>query len=454
MEIILNLCTFVLLKKLLLLTLTTPCQGAEKRAPPRMHSPFMPIWNAPTELCMRKYRIPIDVSLFEIVGSTLPSATNQNITLFYSDRLGYYPSIDHETGTSYNGGIPQMSNMELHLKKAREDILHYIPSSTQKGLAIIDWEAWRPTWIRNWASKAIYKKYSIDFAQQKDLTIDHRSVESKAKTQFESTAKQLMINTLRLGKQLRPNYLWGFYLFPNCHNYEYKQNSRNYSGKCPDIEMLRNDKMRWLWKESTALFPNMYLETALKSSQLGALYTRHRIQEAKRLSTLSSTRYSLPIYVYSRPVFTDQPEKYLTLSDLVNTIGESAALGAHGFIVWGSVNLTRSRNKCVDLNSFIIKTLNPYIINVSLSARLCSAVLCQNNGVCIRKEWSKNTYLHLNATNIAIEHYKSAYKVNGSLSLEDLRYYIKNFVCHCYAGLKCKAPDKIEPMNVCMAQSI
>ncbi|KAG9489387.1 hypothetical protein GDO78_005396, partial [Eleutherodactylus coqui] len=420
-------------------------------------SPFAAIWNAPTELCMRKFRIPIDVSLFETVGSTLPSATSQNITLFYTDRLGYYPYINSATGISYNGGIPQMTNMEQHLKKAREDILHYISSTTQKGLAIIDWEDWRPTWIRNWASKTIYKTHSIDYARQQDLTLDQRSVESTARLQFESAAKQIMLNTLRLGKQLRPNYLWGFYLFPNCQNYDYKQNPHIYTGHCPDIEMLRNDKLRWLWKESTALFPNMYLETALKSSQLGALYTRHRVQEAKRLSRFSKTSHSIPIYMYSRPVFTDQPEKYLTLPDLVNTIGESAALGVHGFIVWGSVNLTRSMNMCNGLNSFIINTLNPYLINVSLSAKLCSAVLCQNNGVCTRKEWNQNTYLHLNEANIAIARYKSTYKISGSPSLEDLKYYTENFRCHCYAGHKCKRPSdplKIEPMDVCMSQNI
>ncbi|XP_077118941.1 hyaluronidase PH-20-like [Ranitomeya variabilis] len=447
----------ILLKTLFLLTLRTSCQLVKQRASAGMYSPFVAIWNAPTELCMRKYRIPIDVSLFEPVGSTLPTATSQNITLFYTDRLGYYPYIDPATGISYNGGIPQISNMAQHLKKAEEDIRYYISSASQKGLAVIDWEDWRPTWIRNWASKTIYKKHSIDFAQQIDLTLDHAKVESTARLQFESAAKSFILNTLRLGKQLRPNQLWGFYLFPNCYNYDYKQNPHQYTGRCPDIEMIRNDKLWWLWKESTALFPNMYLETALMSSHLGALYTRHRIQEARRLSTHSNKLHPLPIYMYSRPVFTDHAEKYLTLPDLVNTIGESAALGTNGFIVWGSVNLTRSMNTCMKLNSFIINTLNPYIINVSLSAKLCSAVLCQNNGVCARKDWNTNTYLHLNITNITIERYKNSYKVSGSPSLEDLKYYTDKFICHCYAGYQCKEPLerlKIKSMNVCMAQNI
>ncbi|XP_063786537.1 hyaluronidase-5-like [Pseudophryne corroboree] len=457
MEVKHNLNISVLIKTSFLLALISNLHAIRPRAPARTRSPFVTVWNAPTELCMRKFRVPIDVRFFDAVGSTLPTATAQDITIFYTNRLGYYPYIDPITGNNYNGGIPQMTNMDQHLKKAKEDILHYIPSATQTGLAVIDWEDWRPIWIRNWASKKIYRKQSIDYVQQKDLTLSLHNAESVATLEFESSAKRLMLNTLKLGKQLRPNYLWGFYLFPNCQNYDYKQNPHHYTGSCPDIEVLRNDKLRWMWKESTALFPNIYLEKTLMSSHRAALFARHRIQEAKRLSSLSKMGISLPIYAYSRPVFTDYPEEYLTELDLVNTIGESAALGATGFVMWGDVNLTRSMNSCTSLNTFIINILNPYVINVSLSAKLCSAVLCQNNGVCIRKAWNTSTYLHLNQTNIAIEQYKGTYNVRGTPSLEDLKYYSENFKCHCYAGHKCKElPDiyAIAQMHICITQNI
>ncbi|XP_053575741.1 hyaluronidase PH-20-like [Bombina bombina] len=318
------------------------CQTLHARAPPLSHSPFMSIWNAPTELCMKKFKIYIDTRVFQMAGSTLPSARAQNISLFYTDRLGYYPYINLTTGQSYNGGIPQMVNMNQHLKKAKEDILYYMPYSTQKGLAVIDWEDWRPTWMRNWASKAVYRKQSVEFAQQKDLSLTGHKASSVAKAQFEFAAKNLMLDTLKQGKSLRPNYLWGFYLFPNCHNYDYNQNPHNYTGRCPAIEVLRNDHLRWLWKESTAFYPNIYLETALKSSYNAALFSRSRVQEAMRLSTLPNVPHSQPVFVYTRPVFTDQPFHYLSKTDLINTIGESAALGTNGFIMWGDVNLTLS----------------------------------------------------------------------------------------------------------------
>lgn len=34
--------------------------------------------------------------------------------------------------------------------------------------------------------------------------------------------------------------------------------------------------------------------------------------------------------------------------DLIHTIGESAALGAAGFVIWGDLNLTSSRVRLID----------------------------------------------------------------------------------------------------------
>ncbi|KAM4748898.1 hyaluronidase-5-like [Rhinophrynus dorsalis] len=396
-----SVCSKVMYLWFILLNLIASCHSITITGSSQQKSTFTSIWNAPTELCKKNFDVEVDVSIFQIVGSTIKSATNQKITLFYNDRLGYYPSINEITGESINGGIPQMTNMDLHLKKAEEDILYYIPSVKQSGLAVIDWEDWRPIWMRNWASKVIYKTKSIDFAKQQDQTLTEQEATKIAKKQFEDSAQNLMLKTIKLGKFLRPNYLWGFYLYPNCHNTDYKENL-NYTGKCPKIEIFRNDELHWLWKESTALFINIYLETELKSSNNAALYCRDQIQEAFRVSSFSN--YSLPIYVYTRPVFTDHPDEFLSQIDLINTIGESAALGVDGFIMWGDIrNMTGSKEACTDLNNYILNILNPYIINITLASKLCSLALCQNKGVCRRKQWNTNSYLHLNANNMVIE---------------------------------------------------
>ncbi|XP_053319675.1 hyaluronidase PH-20-like [Spea bombifrons] len=440
---------------LVMLALVVPlCRSSHVRVPLQGLSSFASIWNAPTEICMKKFRVPLDLRFFDMEGSTLSCARGQNITLFYTDRLGYYPSIHPVTGKIYNGGIPQMTNMHEHLRKAKEDLTHYIPSTTRPGLAVIDWEDWRPTWIRNWASKEVYKTMSIEFALQKDLRLSQTKAASVAKTQFEHAAKHLMLNTLRIGKSMRPRHLWGFYLFPNCQNYDYKQNPHNYTGRCPEIEILRNDGLHWLWKESTALFPNMYLETALRSSTNAALFSRHRIQEAKRLSKIANAAHSLPVYMYNRPVFTDDTQEYLSKVDLVHTIGESAALGTAGFVMWGDMNLTLSKETCTNLNNFIVNTLNPYIINVTLASKLCSAALCQNNGVCTRKHWNTNTYLHLNKRNMVIGRKDGKYFVHGNPTVEDLNHFYENFECQCYTGRKCRRPSPLRHINVCIRQNI
>ncbi|XP_075455996.1 hyaluronidase PH-20 [Ascaphus truei] len=438
-------------------SLISSCQSVDVGTVPLGQSSFLSIWNAPTELCMKKHKVNVDLRFFQIVSSTLKSTSDQELTLFYSDRLGYYPFMDEFTGKSHNGGIPQMTDMNQHLKKAREDILYYIPSATQPGLAVIDWEYWRPSWIRNWASKDIYRKQSIELVQQKDLTLTENQARSLARAQFEYAAKNLILKTLKLCKSLRPQRLWGLYLFPNCQNFDYKVNPQNYTGRCPDVEIERNDKLQWLWKESTALYPNIYLDTALKYSQNAALFSRNRIQEAIRLSTLSNKISSMPIYVYTRPVFTDRYEEYLSKNDLIGTIGETAALGVSGFVMWGDLNFTLSTKTCNTLNTYLKNILNPYVINVTLAAKLCSTVLCQNNGVCARKQWNSNDYLHLNEKNMVIQLKDGKYTVTGQPTIQDLNQFLEKFTCRCYEGRNCILPSDLQNIglvNVCISQNI
>ena len=39
----------------------------------------------------------------------------------------------------------------------------------------------------------------------------------QAKKDFENAARRMMEATLKLGKELRPKGLWGFYGFPDCY---------------------------------------------------------------------------------------------------------------------------------------------------------------------------------------------------------------------------------------------
>ncbi|XP_074681582.1 hyaluronidase PH-20 [Strix aluco] len=453
-------CTYPIASSMVFATLLVSCcSSLNIRARPLVsNSPFLSIWNAPTELCTERTGVQLDMKFFSLIGSTLKTSIGQNITLFYPDRLGYYPYKNEVTGEAFNGGLPQLSLLENHLKKAKEDIQFYIPSDEQFGLAVIDWENWRPVWIRNWGSKDIYRQESIELVQQRDLSLSEAEARPIAKMEFEAAAKSIMLESLKLGIEMKPNRLWGYYLYPDCYNYDYKQNPHNYTGTCLDIEIERNNELNWLWEKSTALYPSVYLETALRSSRNAQLFVRNRVQEAIRISYVSNSTHPLPVFVYTRPVFTDVYEEYLSQDDLVNTIGESAALGASGIVIWGDMNLTQNKNTCRALDNYLRKTLTPYLINVTMAARICSQVLCQDSGACARKKWNSSDYLHLNPENIVIQMTKDGkYTLQGQPAFQDLQTFIEKFDCHCYEGHSCEPRadiNDIHYLHVCISEDI
>lgn len=40
-----------------------------------------------------------------------------------------------------------------------------MPDPNYNGLAVIDWEAWRPIWETNWNTKRIYKVRSVELVR-------------------------------------------------------------------------------------------------------------------------------------------------------------------------------------------------------------------------------------------------------------------------------------------------
>ncbi|XP_067863695.1 hyaluronidase PH-20-like [Heptranchias perlo] len=414
-------------------------QSQLKTALPLKRSfPFLAIWNAPTELCTRKFGVTFNLTSFPMISTTRRSPFQQDIRIFFNRMIGHYPHYDELTGQEFDGGIPQQVNMDEHLQKAEHDIKELIPSNISHGLAVIDWENWRPIWGRNWHRKFIYLRQSIELVQQSDLSLTWQRAAEIAKIEFEEAAKNLLIKSLQLGKKLRPNQLWGYYLFPNCYNYMHKNRHRTYTGKCPQRAISRNNELLWLWQESTALYPSIYLPKVFKSSNNSKLFVRNRVQEAMRVATLSKKEHSLPVYTYTRAVYRESFNETLSEADLVSTIGESASLGAAGIVLWESSNTTLSKHTCTMLQSFVDDILNRYVLNVTHAARLCSRELCQNKGRCLRKNWDSSDYLHLNPNNFKIRR-----KVNGHLavigqpSLEDLQFMSEKFTCQCYVGKRC-----------------
>ncbi|KAM9495508.1 hyaluronidase-5-like [Clarias gariepinus] len=403
-------------------------------APIFKETPFAVIWNAPTHVC-QNLKIPLDFSVFQAV-TTPASEPDQFLFLFYSNRLGLYPYTQTSTGKEFNGGIPQKGNLTASLTKAHNEIIQYIPEFTP-GLAVIDWEEWRPLWARNWDSKNIYRKLSIQYAKENNPLLSSSEADSVAKQQFQNAARAYMEKNMQLGIKLRPNYLWGFYLFPDCYNYGW--GSPKYTGECPEIEQTRNNELLWLWESSTALFPSAYLSFTLRKQPDAALFVRGMVKEAVRVSALPKSLYTTPIYVYLRPVFSDQNKVFLSEIDLVHTIGESAALGASGVVLWGASADYNNDSSCKALASYLPSTLNPYVANVTAAAKLCSQTLCQGNGRCVRQNPDSADYLYLNPNNFSIQQHGGKYVAVGVPSQNDLNLFVNRFTCQCYVGQVCYA---------------
>uniref|UniRef100_A0A3B5L8K4 Hyaluronidase n=1 Tax=Xiphophorus couchianus TaxID=32473 RepID=A0A3B5L8K4_9TELE len=406
--------------------------------------PFVVIWNAPTDQC-KQLEIPLDTAAFQAV--TTPSAVpGQFLTIFYEDRLGLYPKVDIIKHKIYKGGIPQNGNLTEHLAKAKRTIDHYISQDSSPGLAVIDWESWRPLWDQNWGSKHIYQKLSITHALHLAPFLTTKKISQTAKSQFELAGRRFMEKTISIGIGKRPSRRWGFYLLPDCFNYGW--NKPGYTGRCSTKAQKQNNKLLWLWERSTALFPSVYLHMTLRNSPLAALYVRNRVQEALRVAETG---------IWYENVFVTCV--FLSFqTDLVNTLGESAALGASGVVIWGGTRDYNSKvtfkASCQALSEYLSSTLSPYVANVTAAAMLCSRLLCKGNGRCVRKNYNTAHYLHLNPSSFRILKASGKYVAVGLPSASDLSNWVENFTCQCYAGWSSDSPQCSTPDPFCLISQL
>ncbi|XP_010015220.1 PREDICTED: hyaluronidase-1-like, partial [Nestor notabilis] len=308
--------------------------------------PFVTIWNIPTERCAEKYNVTLNLEVFDVLANDQQSFIGQDITLFYSKELGLLPYYTSE-GMPVNGGLPQNASLQAHLQQATRDIkvtLPTLPSPAYSGLAVIDWEKWRPLWVRNWASMDIYQQQS---------------------------------------------------------------------------------------------------EELLNGTNKVLAYVRHRVAEAFAMQH-GVLDGGIPVLPYSQIAF-DCTVDFLSQEDLMNTIGESAAQGAAGIILWGSLNYSNSKEMCLRLKDYVEGPLGHYVVNVTASADLCSQTLCSGQGRCVRQE-DKQGFLHLDPSSFAINlQAGKPWLLTQSLEpSDDISGLAEEFRCQCYdewQGPRCNTQD-------------
>ncbi|XP_053233515.1 hyaluronidase-4-like isoform X1 [Podarcis raffonei] len=402
-------------------------------------SPFLVAWNAPTARCSAAYGVPLRLDSYSILANAREAFVGDNVTIFYYDQLGFYPYYLNTTvpPTAVNGGCPQNASLTRHLEQMESDLAAAMPSSSFAGLSVIDWENWRPQWVRNWDKKNVYRNMSVQLVRQKNRHLSDAQAEVQAKWEFETAAQEFMSKTLQLARSLRPQGWWGYYLFPECYNYHYLDSFENFTGHCPPLEVQRNNELIWLWENSKALYPSIYIEEALRTSPQGKKFVWAKVGEALRVAELPSVQHSLPVFVYARPFYT-YTLKELSQTDLVYTIGQAAAMGAHGIVLWGDAEYSRNRTNCLKIQDYLNSTLGPYIVNVTMATKLCSQKICNSHGRCIRRWMDSDSYLHLSPDTFQIqtvaEGNQTRMLVRGQLRRWQEDKMREEFVCHCYQG--------------------
>ncbi|XP_025741160.1 hyaluronidase-2 isoform X3 [Callorhinus ursinus] len=415
----------------LFLTLLGAAQGS--RSPMVPKQPFTTIWNANTQWCLEKYGVDVDVSVFDVVANPGQTFRGPDMTIFYSYQLGTYPYYT-SAGEPVFGGLPQNASLDTHLARSFQDILVAIPESDFSGLAVIDWEAWRPRWAFNWDTKDIYRQRSRALVRGQHPDWPAPRVEATARDQFQEAAKAWMAGTLKLGEALRPRGLWGFYGFPDCYNYDFL--SPNYTGQCPPGIGAQNDQLGWLWGQSHALYPSIYMPAELEGTGKGQMYVRHRVGEAFRMA-MSVGEPNLPVLPYAQ-IFYDKTNSFLPLDELEHSLGESAAQGAAGVVLWMSWENTKTKESCQAIKEYVDTTLGPFILNMTSGALLCSQALCSGHGRCARRPNHPEALLILNPASFSIQLTRGGgpLTLQGALSLEDQMQMAVEFQCRCYRGWK------------------
>ncbi|XP_029974370.1 hyaluronidase-3 isoform X1 [Salarias fasciatus] len=390
--------------------------------------PFVVVWNMPTARCQGRYGVRLDLADFDIVENREQRFLGQKVTIFYRDRLGMYPYLSRG-GRKVNGGVPQLGDLDAHLALAATQLSASLRSDFT-GMAVIDWEEWRPLWERNFGSKMKYRRFSKLLVRRTRPDLPEEAVATVARKQFEESAQRFMEETLRSAVGDRPKGLWGFYGLPNCFNMHKRKTDKTYTGRCHRRTREQNDRLSRLWTQSTALYPSIYLPQRLAGSPDAALMIRHRLLEALRVASLwrRDDSHATPVLPYARLAFT-HTLNFLNKTDLEHTLGESAALGAAGVVLWGEVKFAKSEKQCILLRDYIHSVLGPYVQSLRSDTRRCSLQLCRGNGRCVGRRSSSG---------------RSFSSVFGGRDGE-MNVSAQRYTCQCYpgwTGLKCEESEK------------
>ncbi|RCN41618.1 hyaluronoglucosaminidase [Ancylostoma caninum] len=152
----------------------------------------------------------------------------------------------------------------------------------------------RYRWTKCHPSFKVFRNQSIVLARTSNTGVQSESeIEKIAEKDFNDAARKFFIETIQLGRELRPHASWGFYGFPYC-NYNAGQNGEF---ECSKLYRDWNDRMMFIFNESNALYPSIYLGFNATSDQKFR-YVQAILREARRVANKFTP--PLPIYAYTK----------------------------------------------------------------------------------------------------------------------------------------------------------
>jgi hyaluronoglucosaminidase len=282
--------------------------------------------------------------------------TNSEI---FTSWAGKWPMYD-SNGVAINGGLPQNVDLNAHLDQVEYAVKTMIPDPNWTGYGIFDWESWYPSWFFTkdlYATRTnYYEVQSIAKVRAAHPTWTEQQIEAQAIVEYESAGKIIFSETLKRAKAVRPNVKWGYYGLPLKYYYD------NRGGVGYPIEAkAENDRWDWLWQESTALFPSIYLpyrgDTKVQFEANGK-FIEQILDETKRAASRAGGRpiYSYIWHHYNNSDYSDFLTAYLPSADMEQQVAISVGKGIDGVILW-----TASNDAMSEFRSYLDTVMRPII---------------------------------------------------------------------------------------------
>eukprot|EP00038_Savillea_parva_P031936 m.92037 g.92037 ORF g.92037 m.92037 type:complete len:432 (+) comp9942_c0_seq2:284-1579(+) len=357
-------------------------------------APFEVVWNGPSAGCLNcppgQALTTEAIKNAGIMVNPVQNFSGPVISLFY--KTGLFPVLDCPTNATpcwtgqhpcswnpwgdiapkVNGGVPQAASIPTHVAQLQEDVLAQIPDPDFNGLAILDWEAWRPLTSENDDGLSCYTEYSKRLVRAEGGPHVNNAtwVSEEAASRFDAGAQAFFTATVREVKKLRPNARVGFY------------------SQGIDSSVGNDNRLLWLWEEVDVLCPSIYprsTNTTTEAASVNATVAE-AIRAAELVKSLRIARGDArptPVVMPYARALVSSGGTALTRGQLACAIQISAGLGAEGVILWGSSGDYRGCTDCGVVAAELKAPAGPIIHTCLANRAACATTHCSGHGRCV-----------------------------------------------------------------------